>query len=658
MADTTTATTTTTTPSPPPPPLSTTAAAAATAPHKAGATTRTLAGVLDYWRGVEWDAVRDVDAVESEVGDKAERALRARKQLAEATKEFKKKHAEAAAAAELPKLYQAEIDALTKRAKWSETRLVETLKAFADAPDPVPQLEELADAQTEVAKLKFENTKLAKDVAEFEREFSNLKNQDITIRRLEDRIVELEDGMDARVEQMVEARLGEAERERQDIDEDVAAEMAELREAAVRAERDATEQRQAAEMVRAELYEVRALGEEREASRNAEMEALQEELLSAKLALQEAQAASTTRSDAPPASVVDKRTQALEEEMKRREEELARAYLALDAARGEATRAREAEAEAIKRKDKEMEDARAKAEERLSRERERAQELAGKLEHAERLLESKAKDDDAGLVGSGGGGAGSGGGSGSSGAASSGAAEAAQEALVKSLESTVASTRVALAERDAELSALRVKHAELEERTGDLQDLVRKMQLAEFAAVEKASSEAMPLSQPGTSTSQVSDMMSIVQEQRDRFRRRMLELEDELERKTEDAARAWETVEALRLEKQRGGGSSAGSSSSSMPAMRPVVASSSMLLAGGGPRRADSIAAAGPWGYAFRFLQVNSVARSLFLVYIAALHLSVLASTHGTVQASCGGEETAQVVALRGSDPGRPPSSG
>eukprot|EP00428_Durinskia_dybowskii_P011995 CAMPEP_0170215926 /NCGR_PEP_ID=MMETSP0116_2-20130129/7607_1 /TAXON_ID=400756 /ORGANISM="Durinskia baltica, Strain CSIRO CS-38" /LENGTH=239 /DNA_ID=CAMNT_0010466517 /DNA_START=86 /DNA_END=801 /DNA_ORIENTATION=+ len=131
------------------------------------------------------------------------------------------------------KAYQEEIDNLTRRCKSAEGAFADLTKQLGDVPDPtqiivsaldhihvqhvqLQQLQQLVkDLQTENASLekrvqqqptavasptssglsraeKEELLQLRKEVAEFE--FRSLKNQDITIRKLEARIVELQQG--------------------------------------------------------------------------------------------------------------------------------------------------------------------------------------------------------------------------------------------------------------------------------------------------------------------------------------------------------------------------------------------------------------------------------------------------------------------------------
>ena len=95
--------------------------------------------VQQAWSNVEWEAIKvDLEQACGVVGDHVDRAGKARKQLADATREFKKGHGaslpheSSAAVGDLLKLYQAEIDLLTKRAKWGEAKIVEVMAVFQD----------------------------------------------------------------------------------------------------------------------------------------------------------------------------------------------------------------------------------------------------------------------------------------------------------------------------------------------------------------------------------------------------------------------------------------------------------------------------------------------------------------------------------------------
>jgi homeobox protein cut-like len=691
----------------------------------------TTTTTVDFWLSFDFDRYRDLSTFQQEITDKTERASKARKHLAEATREFKKNPTQDVG--ELLRLYQTEIDALTKRSKSAEGMLLDTFRLLSEAPEPGPLLERSLQNDEEIAKLRFENSKLTKEVEEFEREFAKLKNQDITIRELEDKIFMLEESMETRTQQLLNEKLNEAEKQRLDADADVENELIELKTSLERADREAIEQRRAAESARMELYEVRAQAEEREASRGAELDLLQEEVLSLRAQLQqqiqqqnELLSASSSSSNPSSSSSSDYTTTTSgssnsqrnkqkamieEEEMKRREEELTRAYLALDAARAEAQRAREAETQAIQRRERDLEEAKIRADTQRERERERVSELQSKIELLTSQLGNREKEE-------------------SSNVNSSllllgdpkdrdnnsnnnnNSVLHQQNELVKSLESNLANTRVSLQERENELQILKNKYVALEERTDDLQELCNKLQAAEIALAggnnnnnntvsamigsssgnnsnssssssSGSAGDLRHISQPGTSSSQVSDMISIVQDQRDRFRNRMLELEEQLETSKEESSHAMELAETLRIENlamaekiralsrmnrennNKMGNNGTGSST-------PLTTSSSLISATLNPtsliggKRSMSLSyglepSSSSYGftYIFRFLLINSFARSLFLIYILALHMLVLASTHETViQSSCnggnnGGIGDVKMEKLRGSDPDR-----
>lgn len=122
-------------------------------------------------------------------------------------------------------IFAEEIDNLTRRCKASESAYGALAQSLGELPDPssfVAAVEHIATLEQAVAELETQNTaleqkiqqqpaaapassgvskaeqeellQLRKEVAEYEVEFRSLKNQDITIRKLENRIMELQQG--------------------------------------------------------------------------------------------------------------------------------------------------------------------------------------------------------------------------------------------------------------------------------------------------------------------------------------------------------------------------------------------------------------------------------------------------------------------------------
>ena len=162
---------------------------------------------IDHWREVDLDEKRrEWEASTLEVADAQEASSTSRKALAESTKAFRKlDDAEKLAGwGALLKAYQAEIDSLTKRSKASEAAFLNAFKALRDVPNPVPLLTSLAQEVEGAIALKTAHDKVSKELEEYKEEFQSLKNQDVTIRRLEDKIVLMSEEREQMVKVAVE----------------------------------------------------------------------------------------------------------------------------------------------------------------------------------------------------------------------------------------------------------------------------------------------------------------------------------------------------------------------------------------------------------------------------------------------------------------------
>lgn len=210
----------------------------------------TLQVASTSWTAFDWNArLSQLDQAAQQAMQQKEQSLVARKQLAETTKQFKKS-VKAEGNSEFAKeckstikQYQTEIDALTKRSKHSEVAFMGIHQALVEVPDPSSllqtayeqiqsqknQLSQLLKTVEEVNRemsnmelnhekelqnVRAENksqekasssaannmskqereelVQLRREVAEYEVEFRSLKNQDITIRKLEAKIQELQ----------------------------------------------------------------------------------------------------------------------------------------------------------------------------------------------------------------------------------------------------------------------------------------------------------------------------------------------------------------------------------------------------------------------------------------------------------------------------------
>ncbi|XP_076996974.1 protein CASP isoform X8 [Tamandua tetradactyla] len=97
--------------------------------------------------------------------------------------------------APLLKSFQGEIDALSKRSKEAEAAFLNVYKRLIDVPDPVPALDLGQQLQLKVQRMhdiETENQKLRETLEEYNKEFAEVKNQEVTIKALKEKIREYE----------------------------------------------------------------------------------------------------------------------------------------------------------------------------------------------------------------------------------------------------------------------------------------------------------------------------------------------------------------------------------------------------------------------------------------------------------------------------------
>ncbi|KAL9938560.1 hypothetical protein V8E36_002279 [Tilletia maclaganii] len=170
-----------------------------------------FSSALTVWRELSLPRVQEELKAEVEPIVEAQRnALLSRKSLAERTREFRALgegdadavKAKLAAHKPLLKAYQAEIDALSKRAKNAENLLLQLHSTLAPAPDPYPLLEVVLDqtaALTELDSLKASNLRLHRDLQSIHLASEKTQNA------LTDRIRQLETALETRVADAIQS---------------------------------------------------------------------------------------------------------------------------------------------------------------------------------------------------------------------------------------------------------------------------------------------------------------------------------------------------------------------------------------------------------------------------------------------------------------------
>eukprot|EP00053_Salpingoeca_punica_P016324 m.153539 g.153539 ORF g.153539 m.153539 type:complete len:665 (+) comp16942_c0_seq1:248-2242(+) len=167
------------------------------------------------WRELNLKALqKSLDENTEEIMKMREESEQSRKELVETAKEFRKVSSEDVRKAVAPiiKRFQQEVDFLSKRCRSSETAFSMVYKKLVEAPDPTPLIEELQKSETQnhaSRELVLENQKLKQTIEEYRSEFSDVKNQEVTINLLKDKIKEYEE----KTADIVETKVKEKERQ-------------------------------------------------------------------------------------------------------------------------------------------------------------------------------------------------------------------------------------------------------------------------------------------------------------------------------------------------------------------------------------------------------------------------------------------------------------
>lgn len=100
---------------------------------------------------------------------------------------------------------------MTKRARLSDGSFFALYRDLSEAPDPVSALRSATSARPRAAATELEILKLKGEIEAYEAEFKVLKNQDISIRTLEEQLEDLEESMERKVSEQLDVLKGELE---------------------------------------------------------------------------------------------------------------------------------------------------------------------------------------------------------------------------------------------------------------------------------------------------------------------------------------------------------------------------------------------------------------------------------------------------------------
>jgi len=157
---------------------------------------------------------KSLDTSGLEIVENQKDSLMGRKKLAEQTRDFKKMSDEEKVGGfkGLLKAYQAEIDALTKRSKTSESAFLNIYKLLAEAPDPYPLLEAAVDQTVRASEAKLLEAELTRANEQIKSLKSQLKESEKVEKEFQRQTEKLE-RLESKLEDTVKLQVSNKEAE-------------------------------------------------------------------------------------------------------------------------------------------------------------------------------------------------------------------------------------------------------------------------------------------------------------------------------------------------------------------------------------------------------------------------------------------------------------
>ncbi|KAK1922128.1 CASP C terminal-domain-containing protein [Papiliotrema laurentii] len=175
-----------------------------------------FSAALATWKEINLSELqKSLDSTALELVDNQKENMMGRKKLAEQTREFKKLPDDTekfGAIKVLLKAYQAEIDSLTRRSKMSETSFLNVYKLLSDAPDPYPLLDAAVDQTVKVAEarmLESEMKRLREENGELKSRIDGFGSVEAARKKAEKRADELEEKMNDLIAERVTQKENE-----------------------------------------------------------------------------------------------------------------------------------------------------------------------------------------------------------------------------------------------------------------------------------------------------------------------------------------------------------------------------------------------------------------------------------------------------------------
>ncbi|KAM4628018.1 cut-like homeobox 1b isoform 2-T2 [Polymixia lowei] len=240
--------------------------------------------MFQYWKRFDLQQLqKELDATATQLANRQDESEQSRKKLIDLSREFKKNTPEdlRKQVAPLLKSFQGEIDALSKRSKEAEAAFLNVYKKLIDVPDPVPVLELAQQLQLKLQRMhdiETENAKLRETLEDYNKEFAEVKNQEVTIKSLKEKIREYEQSLKNQAENLAQEKqlqlhndYAEKERKLQESQDSMSSRLEE-------AEHKAQSLQTALETTQAELFDLKTKCDEESTAKADEIEMVMTDL--------------------------------------------------------------------------------------------------------------------------------------------------------------------------------------------------------------------------------------------------------------------------------------------------------------------------------------------------------------------------------------------
>ncbi|XP_062377730.1 cut-like homeobox 1b [Sardina pilchardus] len=240
--------------------------------------------MFQYWKRFDIQELqRELDTTATQLANRQDESEQSRKKLIDQSRDFKKNTPEdlRKQVAPLLKSFQGEIDALSRRSKEAEAAFLNVYKRLIDVPDPVPVLELAQQLHVKVQKMhdiETENLKLRETLDDYNKEFAEVKNQEVTVKALKEKVREYEQNLKSQAETLahetklqLHSHYSEKERRLQDSQESLASKLEE-------ADHKTQTLQSALEATQAELFDLKAKYDEESTAKGDEIEMVMTDL--------------------------------------------------------------------------------------------------------------------------------------------------------------------------------------------------------------------------------------------------------------------------------------------------------------------------------------------------------------------------------------------